>query len=330
MATRFDARSELIAAIIGDDLFLTSDEVADEAGLPVEDARRLWRSMGFPDRGDEAAFGHRDVEALRTVAVALQSEVLDRDTVFRLSRSVGQMMARLSDWQVSILVDQLIQDVESGKSSSRLASAVTLATTVAPGFEQLMTYVWRRHLAAAATRMEAQGLTDEELLTTSVTVGFADLSRFTALSNQLDDAELARVVESFESRATDLVTSHGGRVIKTLGDAVLYVCSDPVLATRIGLDLVHMIATVEELPDIRVGLATGSVLARLGDVFGPPVNLAARLSQVARANRVLIDAVTADALGDEFETRVLPPRPVKGFGNLAPITVSERRSFRLR
>jgi adenylate cyclase len=84
------------------------------------------------------------------------------------------------------------------------------------------------------------------------------------------------------------------------------------------------------MPDIRVGLATGSAISRLGDVFGPPVNLAARLSHVARSNRVLVDEATAATLGDEFDTRTLPPRPLRGFGNVSPITVTERRGFRSR
>lgn len=178
--------------------------------------------------------------------------------------------------------------------------------------------------------MEALGAADRELLSTVLTVGFADLSRFTSLSNELDDSTLGTLVENFETRCTDIVTAHGGRVIKTLGDAVLFVTLDPQQGTRTALDLVGQIASRDDMPDIRVGMATGSAISRLGDVFGPPVNLAARLSHVARSNRVLIDAATAATLGDEFDTRTLPPRPLRGFGNVSPITVSERRGFRSR
>ena len=163
-----------------------------------------------------------------------------------------------------------------------------------------------------------------------MTVGFADLSRFTSLSNGLDDNSLGALVENFETRCADIVTAHGGRVIKTLGDAVLFVTDNPREGTRTALDLVKQIAMRSELPNVCVGLATGSVVSRLGDVYGPPVNLAARLSHVARSNRVLVDDATADALGDEFEKRALPPRPLRGFGNVSPITVSERHVFRSR
>lgn len=327
---RSELRDDLARRILGGELTLTSAEVADKGGLSLEEGQRLWRALGFPDTGDAIAYGDPDVGAVATVAAALESGLLDEETVFRMTRALGTTMSRLADWQVSTLVEQVEHDVEDGKSDSRLQAAVRLATDAAPGFEQLIIYAWRRHLAAAAARIEALGAADEELLSTVVTVGFADLSRFTTLSNELDDSTLGALVENFETRCTDIVTAHGGRVVKTLGDAVLFVTADPREGTRTALDLVSQISTRDDMPDIRVGLATGSAISRLGDVFGPPVNLAARLSHVARSNRVLIDDATAAGLGDEFDTRTLPPRPLRGFGNVSPITVSERRGFRSR
>ena len=330
MSSTDEPDQQLVDIILAEQLHYTNDEVAERGGLTPEQAARLWRNLGFPDPGDETAFGDADVTAVAIAATAIQHQILDEDTVFRLTRALGQTMSRLADWQVTILVDQLEADIERGKSDSRADAALELAHSSVPGFERLMVHVWRRHLAAAAARLTALGESDQALLTTDMTVGFADMTRFTALSNRLDESELARVVEDFETRCGDLITSAGARVIKTLGDAMLFVHPDPVHATRISLDIIAAIGARPQLPDVRVGLATGSVLSRLGDVFGPPVNLAARLSQVARANRVLVDQATADALGDRFETRALPPRLIKGFGNLSPITVTERRTFRAR
>lgn len=323
-------RDTLARLILGHDLTLTSAEVSEKGGLDHSEGLRLWRALGFPETGDGLAYGEPDVRAVAAVAAALHGDLLDESTVLRMTRGLGATMARLADWQVSALIDQIEHDVEGGKSDTRQHAAAELARAAAPGFEQLMIYAWRRHLAAAAARIEALGAADAELLSTTMTVGFADLSRFTSLSNGLDDNSLGALVENFETRCADIITAHNGRVIKTLGDAVLFVTEDPRQGTRTALDLVRQIAKRTELPNICVGLATGSVISRLGDVYGPPVNLAARLSHVARSNRVLVDAATADALGDEFDTRVLPPRPLRGFGNLSPITVSERRGFRAR
>ena len=111
-------------------------------------------------------------------------------------------------------------------------------------------------------------------------------------------------------------------MIKTLGDAVLFVNDDPLRAYDTAEGIIAVIGRDNRMPDVRVGLASGSVVMRLGDVFGPPVNLASRLSAVARRNRVIVDQATADLLPpDQFETRRLPARPVRGFGLLEPVAV---------
>jgi adenylate cyclase len=155
-----------------------------------------------------------------------------------------------------------------------------------------------------------------------VTVGFADLVRFTALSNQLSEDQIGDVVEIFESRCADVVAARHGRVIKTLGDSVLFVSSDPAEAMEIALDIVDVIGHDSRMPDVRIGLSTGSVIAQLGDVFGPPVNMASRLTSLARRNKVITDTATAERLPpDRFDGRSLPPRPLRGFGVVEPIAV---------
>jgi adenylate cyclase len=133
------------------------------------------------------------------------------------------------------------------------------------------------------------------------------------------------MVEIFESRCADVVASRHGRVIKTLGDSVLFVSEDPVQGLEIAFDIVGLIGNDGRLPDVRLGLATGSVITRMGDVYGPPVNLAARLTTVARRNRVIIDRETADRLPEQdFDTRALTPRPVRGFGVVEPVAARRR------
>ena len=328
--TKSTERPDLVSQIIKEDLNLTNAHVVEAAGLTAEQGMQLWRNLGFPDPGDEAVFGESDITAATIVARAIDLGVMDERTVFRLTRALGHTMARLADWEVTILMEQLESDVSDGKIGNRMDAALALASTAAPQFDRLLLHVWHRHLAAAALRMQTRGGTDDEVLSTQMTVGFADMTRFTALSNELDQVELAEVVEEFETRCGDIVTAGGGRVIKTLGDAMLFVHEDPVQATRVSFDVVKGLGARSNLPSVRVGLATGSVISSLGDVFGPPVNLAARLSNVARANRVLVDQETSEAIEGAFETRVLPPRPIRGFGNLSPIAVTERRGFTSR
>lgn len=312
--------------ILGDHPGLTSTDVASAAGVTVEQARRLWRALGFPDAGEQAAFNDADLLALSTVVGAVESGAIDFDTAVRMTRALGQTMARLADWQVATLAPR-VEELEAGAEAtgSRIGSALRLAEEVGVPFERLLIYSWRRHLAAAVGRVEALGAADEDLHTTQTTIGFADLVSFTALSNEIDEARLGDMVEVFESRCADVVAGHHGRVIKTLGDSVLFVSEDPVQALEIAFDIVGVIGHDPRLPDVRLGLASGSVVTRLGDVFGPPVNLAARLTAVARRNRVIIDHATADRLPPEdYETRPLPARPVRGFGLVEPVAARRR------
>jgi len=306
---------------------LTTAQVAEAAGVSVEEARRLWRALGFPDSGEDAAYTSADVDALLLVSRAVGNGALDLETATRLTRALGNTMARLADWQVSTLAEYVEGRARSGDGEAT-ESTLAKAQTVAPAFEELLVYAWRRHLSAAMRRMESVGGAQEELLAAELTVGFADLVSFTQLTNRLDDDDLAVLVEQFEARCSDLVTAAGGRAVKTLGDSVLFVADSPESAVQIALDIVDEIGPDASLPDVRVGLASGTVITRLGDVYGPPVNLASRLTTVARRNRVITDHVTASALPpDAYETRALTPRPLRGFGVVEPVTVRRRWAF---
>lgn len=310
-------------AILGMAPELTSEAVAASAGVPLDQARRLWRALGFPDVGDAAAFTRADRDALCALVQAVDSGAIDFDTAVRLTRAVGQTMSRLADWQVATLSAR-VEQLESGDEAtgSRIGSAIRLTEQVGKPFEDLLVHSWRRHLAQAVARVEALGASDADLHTTRVTVGFADLVRFTALSNEMDEDRIGDMVEIFESRCADVVAAEHGRIIKTLGDSVLFVSKDPVRAMAIALRIVEVIGHDARMPDVRVGLATGSVILQLGDVFGPPVNMAARLTGVARRNRVIADHDTADLLPPgQFDLRPLPPRPLRGFGVVEPVAV---------
>lgn len=316
-------RESLEEALLGDLPGLSSADVAEAAGVTVEDARRLWRALGFPDAGDQLAFTGADLSALSLVLGSVESGAVDFDTAVRLTRAVGQTMARLADWQVATLSSR-VEELEAGDQAtgSRIGSALRLAEEVGIPFEQLLVYAWRRHLSAAVTRVEALGAADADLHSTRVTVGFADLVSFTALSNELDDDRIGDMVEVFESRCADVVAAHRGRVIKTLGDSVLFVTETAVQAAEIAMAIIEVIGKDKRLPDVRIGLATGSVVTRMGDVFGPPVNMAARLTGVARRNRIITDGTTAELLPpDSFEARPLPPRPLRGFGVAEPYAI---------
>ncbi|SFB76073.1 adenylate cyclase [Nocardioides terrae] len=298
----------------------TASEVAERTGVSLEQAKRLWRALGFPEAGDEAFYTEDDLVALTTLTDILATGIIDFDLAVNLTRGVGLTMARLSDWEVSAMVHHLeaLGRLEERPAVKEVAAALT--DEFNERFEGLITYAWRRHMSAALARLEASEA--EDLGTTQVTVGFADIVSFTALSNTLTQEKIGDLVELFESRCADVIAVQQGRVIKSLGDSVLFVNDDPIRAYDTAEGIINVIGRDPRMPDVRLGLATGSVVTRLGDVFGPPVNMAARLTAVARRNRVIIDETTAAVLPPEqFETRRLPARPVRGFGIVEPVAV---------
>lgn len=314
---------DLTRAILQDEPIHTAEELAAEAGVTMDQARRLWRALGFAESGGSRAYGRRDVEAVSQLMASVSSGLLDFDLAVTVTRALGQTMARLADWEVSVLTGRLEELERQGLlDGSRQDAGLAIIDELGGRFEEILVYAWRRHLVAAVTRIEALGAREEDLHTSRVSVGFADIVAFTALSNEISPDKIGDLVELFESRCSDVVTTHRGRVIKSIGDSVLFVNDDPVAAFDTAEGIINVIGRDARMPDVRVGVATGAVVMRLGDVFGPPVNLAARLTAVARRNRIIIDAATAAVLPEgQFETRRLPARPIRGFGLVEPVAV---------
>ncbi|WP_344864932.1 adenylate/guanylate cyclase domain-containing protein [Planomonospora alba] len=299
----------------------TSRQVAALAGIPMYRARRFWRAFGFANVADDAVeFTDADVEALRTLVGLVRDGTYDEEHALLVTRSLGRATARLAESQAVLGAEVL--DQAGVPLGERPAAWRRRADRVVPDLERLLVYAWRRQLAAAAGRV-----VDQEAATVRLAVGFADLVGFTRLSRQISETELARLVERFESRSADVVTSSEGRVVKTLGDSVLFVADTAAAAAGIALQLVEVHARAKGMPPLRVGLAIGQVIGRMGDVFGTPVNLASRLTSLAAADTVLAGPAMAEELYDDpaFTLRPVDRLTVRGLGELVPYVVARAR-----
>src|SRR4051812_38898171 len=185
---------------------------------------------------------------------------------------MGQALSRLADWQTDMLADVLAGAAADAGREPTADEAVAAARRLLPLLRDIQDYVWRRHLAANADRLlSAAGPGDRR----EMAVGFADLVGYTSRSRGMGGRELGAMVEDFEAIAAEVIARHHGRVVKTVGDGVLFTASRPVDAVEIGLQLPEA-WDAEDRPPLRVGAAYGPVLTRLGDVFSPVVNLASR------------------------------------------------------
>src|SRR5690606_25082835 len=178
-----------------------------------------------------------------------------------------------------------------------------------------LAWAGRRHLRAAARRRLTLAEAGGGQLGV---VGFADMVGFTALSQQLTRDELAGVVDQFERLTFDVVTAHGGRVVKMIGDEVMFTVDAPRAAAEIALALVEGGRRDDQVSDMRVGLAYGPLIEREGDLYGPVVNLASRITAIAFPGTVVVDAGLREHLAGDpgYVLRTMRPRYLKDIGRV--------------
>ncbi|HSN34972.1 MAG TPA: adenylate/guanylate cyclase domain-containing protein [Arthrobacter sp.] len=320
--------------LLGGERKLRRREVAAGAGLSLLSARKLWRALGFPNIGDEdVAFTERDQAALNTVVDQVRSGRLTEEAAISVTRAIGQMTDRMVVWQIEALVEDMVhqQGVTDAVARKRLVSELP---SLVDAMEEMLLYSWRRQLNAGvqrlAVRAEAglasseegrEGDEDDAPLPLARAVGFADLVSYTSLSRRMNEKTLAQLVQRFENKCAEIISVGGGRLVKTVGDEVLYIAETPAAGAEISLALCQAFTEDEILPQARVAMVWGRILSRLGDIYGPTVNLAARLTALADPGTVLVDSMTASAL-EHDERFVLLPRPaedVRGFGEIHPV-----------
>lgn len=315
--------------LLGGKPSLTLASLAAEAGVAESTARGFWRSLGFPDAAPGAvAFTHEDAQALRAVGRLLERGVADERTTTSLLRAIGHVSDRLALWQTESLVEDAARRHALDDTTARILYLDRLPELI-PELGELLTYGWRRQLAALVKRTHdevSQSRVEVDVghrLPLVRAVGFADLVSFTSRSSGLGRQELSALVEAFEDTARDVVTAAGARVVKMIGDAVLFVADDLRTAAEVSLDLLDAIRALPADLSLRSSLVWGRVLSRSGDVFGATVNLAARLADVAEPGTVLMDRASAATLAQAGLPGIalVPqyPTEVQGLGLVAPV-----------
>jgi adenylate cyclase len=315
----FDALAVVARAeefLLGGPLRYNRRQVCELAGVPLEEARVVWRALGFATTADEdVVFTDADVSALKSVKVLVGTGAVDAGDVAAIARLMGQSFYRLASTQGQFLLRRVLENPEALASEE---NALDLLQQLAPAVAELQDYVWRRQSAAFLERVVTRAAADDETAGQRMAVGFADMEGFTSRTRRSTEQELRHLLEEFERLTTDVVVQHGGHIVKAIGDEVLFVADEPLDAALIALDLRDAAATSEVVPDLRIGLAVGPVVVRMGDVFGSTVNIASRLTSLGRPGWILVDRGMADALdGDaRFALRSRRPESVRGFHHL--------------
>ncbi len=338
--TARDPATRLMVAVdrllLGGEPAYTRDELLARTRISEPVARAMWRAMGFPDSRGARIFTDADLEALDTVADLIDEGLIDQTVAITIARALGQTTARLADWEVEALGRALVDSGELDADAldlldedDALGIVFQRAAALLPAMQSLLVHVWRRHVAAVMERRLARADDDDS---SAATIVFADLVGFTRLARQLEDADLARLVEGFEEISTDVVAEMGANLIKTVGDEILFVADDAGQAADAAFALHDRCAAHPDLPELRIGVATGPVLRRIGDVFGSTVNLASRLTALARPGTTRVDAATALALSSDSAVviRQTAPRRVRGVGVIRSFEISEPDRLRVQ
>ena len=303
----------------GRDIF-TLAEVAEQIGCPVDEVRAMWRAFGLVVGEDPAlpVASVADVDMLRT-AVGMTA-FLGREATLGLARVMGSSMARVGD-AASTSVRGQMPSMSVAVSGSELETARAFAgiAGAVPALGRVLDTLFRHHLENA--RMHFERTDSWDVVGEGgirVGVGFTDLCGFTGLTQQLSMDSLSQLLSRFEEIATDVVNDHGGRLVKFIGDAVMFVAVDAQGAVSIADALVE--AARERGLTARGGVTVGTALALDGDYFGPIVNLAARLVALAEPGTVLVSDAVAERVQGTRVSIPLGPQQIRGFDD--PVSVA--------
>jgi adenylate cyclase len=289
----------------------TAAEIEERTGLPAGMMLRIRRQHGLPEPGPEdRVFSDEDIEAARSTKLFLDAG-FDEERIIEITRVLGEGMARLAATITAAFVETFL---EAGDSEADVALRfAALAEQLTPATEPILVAGFKAHLRDSVQRgmlglaeLEAGDVAGRQ----DVAVCFADLVGFTRLGGQVEVRELGTVAGRLASLSASLVEPPV-RLVKTIGDAAMFVSPEPAPLVRVALALVDAFEQ-EDLPSLRAGIALGPALVRAGDYYGNSVNLASRVTGVARPGSVLCTEAVRDAAPDAFEWSAAGRHKLKG------------------
>jgi adenylate cyclase len=264
----------------------TLDELADRHGVSLPQARQLLRAAGLGDPApDDASFVDADVDTFRLGAAAV--ELFGLESTLQTTRVIGASLANIADAAVTNFGQTVGADGAPPGRELALAEAAELANTLLyEAVPAVLGALFVHHADAASRRALVTGSAE----TSDLTVGFLDLVGSTGLAERLSAGGLGRAISGFERDATEQLTACDGRVVKTIGDEVMFVGTDAAQACHVALDLAAQVADDAVLPRLRGALAAGPLVRGYGDYYGPIVTTAARAVKLAEPGDVLVTA----------------------------------------
>ncbi|WP_022867678.1 adenylate/guanylate cyclase domain-containing protein [Schaalia vaccimaxillae] len=313
--------------LLGGDFIYSAHDLAQKSQIDVARVMRFWTALGFPVQDPDAvAFTERDLEVLNDWNTLVLSGAIDTATSRSLLRANAHLADRLSLWQFEALVEDAVRRLELDDTTARLYVLDHMRDHIEV-FQRMFAHSWQRQMESLLSRLDKEvaqrgAENPKARFPLNRSLGFVDMVSFTSSSTILGDA-LVGLIERFEEESRNAITEAGGRVVKMIGDAVLYIADDLATGLRVATSLIEHLNADDQILPVRASFVRGDVFSRSGDVFGPTVNLAARLVDVAPVGKILTDPTTAASIaagkgGDGYEVTAFPPAELRGFGTVSP------------
>jgi adenylate cyclase len=301
----------------------TARELEQRTGLSAAQLLRIRRLLGLPEAGpDDQVFGEEEIKAGESTKLFLDVG-LGEDAIAEITRVLGEGMARLAATTAAAFVNAFLKPGDSeDEVAQRFAS---VAEQLIPAIDPVLVAAYKQHLAEAARRgmlSPAERESGEVAGTQEITVCFVDMVGFTRLGAQMEAQELGSLASRLAELAND-VTEPPVRLVKTIGDAAMFVSSDPGALVSTALSLLEAVEKAD-LPSLRAGVASGPALQRAGDFYGHAVNLASRVTGVARGGAVLCTQEVRDAAPDDFDWSFARKHKLKGMSEAVPLYRARR------
>jgi class 3 adenylate cyclase len=289
----------------------TIDEWAAALGVGLDDLGRLYTSWSLPAPVSGQRVREDDARMLEALTV-FPGTGLDTEILVAATRFFGDNLRRIAESQVRFFKSNIIDPMtNSGVPLNEVLETVApMSAALQPAARVLLAWLHGRHFESHVFQetvlmveqiMESAGYTRRRAVSPPA-IAFVDLSGYTRLTEESGDQAAALLAEGLAQMVNEAAQSHRGRVVKLLGDGVMFFFPDPADAIRCGLAMVDR-ASAAGLPKARVGVNAGDVVYRDGDYFGRTVNVAARIVDYARPGEVLAseEAVNGEADGVAFE-----------------------------
>jgi adenylate cyclase len=307
--------------IAGGDERYTAEEIAEETGIALEDMTRLRQALGLPvPPAGSKVFTESDLESARLskqiadIGIPLEGRL---EVARVLGRSMAQVAAAMREVTARAVTEPGASERDFALALARAAEELTpvVGPLLEQAFSQHLREQVRQDFVSAANLAEGGGRGLDR-----VTVAFADLVGFTRLGEEIPVERLSTIAGRLDQLAGE-VAERPVRLVKTIGDAAMLVSREPEPLLAATHRLVAMAEEEgEDFPQLRAGLALGDAVGHAGDWYGRPVNLASRVTQIARPASVLATEEVKQDVGEESWTwSFAGKRHVKGIKGELPL-----------